>query len=263
MTLYLDLIFLLNLGFDFILLLSVSVLLRRNVKIKKIILGSVIGSLSIFVLFIKINSIQLFFIKFIISVIMIIISFGYKNIKYTLKNLLYLYISSILLGGFLYYLNVEFSYKQEGLVFYHHGLSINYILLIIISPIIIYTYVRQGIKLKTNYANYYEIELFLTKDNSISLTGFVDTGNKITDPFFKRPVILVNKSELGDSIKDLKSVLIPYHTVSNNGLIKCVIPYQIVIKGVGIKKKFLVGIVDEDFKIEGINCILHNQLLEG
>ncbi len=147
MTLYLDLIFFLNFSFDFLLLLSVSVLLRRNAKIRRIILGAIIGSISIFVLFIKLNSIQLFIIKFVISIIMILISFGYKNIKYTLKNLLYLYTSSIMLGGFLYYLNVEFSYKQEGLIFYHSGLSINYIFLVILSPIIIYTYVRQGLKL--------------------------------------------------------------------------------------------------------------------
>lgn len=263
MTLYLDLIFLLNFGFDFLLLLSVSILLRRNVKLRKIMLGALIGGLSIFILFLNINSLELFIIKVIISIIMIIATFGYKSLKYTFQNLLYLYTSSIILGGFLYYLNVEFSYKQEGLVFYHHGLSINYILLVILSPIIIYTYVRQGKELKNHYANYYELELYLTKNKKIPLTGFVDTGNQLKDPYFQRPVILVNQSDLNCNLDCLKTVFIPYHTVNNQGLLKCIIPYKLVIKGVGVKTKLLVGIMNEKIPIEGINCILHNQLLEG
>ena len=121
----------LNFFFDFILLLSVSILLRRNVSIYKIMGGAFIGGISIIFLFIELNNLTLFFYKLIISILMILISFGYKNIKYTFKNILYLYTASIILGGFLYFLNVEFAYKQYGLVFIHQGLSINVIFLII------------------------------------------------------------------------------------------------------------------------------------
>ena len=84
---------------------------------------------------------------------MVLITFNFKNIRYTLKNLFYLYITSVVLGGFLYFLNIEFSYKQVGLVFYHNGLSINFIVLIIASPIILFAYVKQAIYLKNNYSN--------------------------------------------------------------------------------------------------------------
>ena len=86
MKIYLDKVFFLNFAFDFILLLTVSILLRRNVKIKKIMLGALIGGLSIFVLFIRVNSFELFLIKLLISIFMILISFGYKSIKYTCKK---------------------------------------------------------------------------------------------------------------------------------------------------------------------------------
>ena len=81
MKLYLDLIFLINIWFDFLLLLSVSILLKRNTKLKRIILGSLFGGITIFILFIKLNSIELFIYKIITSIIMILISFSYKNIK--------------------------------------------------------------------------------------------------------------------------------------------------------------------------------------
>ena len=53
MKIYLDLLFFLNFGFDFILLLVVSIILRRNVSLTRIVLGGLIGGLSIFILFLK------------------------------------------------------------------------------------------------------------------------------------------------------------------------------------------------------------------
>lgn len=87
MKIYLDMIFMLNFCFDFILLLSVSIVLRRNISIKRLLLGSTLGGLSIFVLFMKINSFELFLIKFVISLLMLLVTFKYKDLKYTLRNL--------------------------------------------------------------------------------------------------------------------------------------------------------------------------------
>ena len=144
MKLYLDLIFFLNFSFDFILLYTVKKILRRNTKIKRLVLAAFIGALSIFLLFLKTNNFILFLFKIFISIIMIIISFSYKDIHYTFKNLIYLYIVSIVLGGSLYFLNCSFSYKNEGIIFYHNGLSINVIVLFMIAPFILYTYIKES-----------------------------------------------------------------------------------------------------------------------
>mgnify|MGYP001206776659 CR=1 FL=1 len=128
MKIYLDLVLVLNFIFDLIILITVSYVLKRNVKSINFILGGLLGSLTTLFLFIDINSIELFFFKLVISILMTIITFSYRNIRYTLKNLSYLYIVSIILGGFLYFLNITFSYKHDGLIFYNNGLSINFIL---------------------------------------------------------------------------------------------------------------------------------------
>lgn len=262
MKIYLDLILILNFIFDFLLILSVSIILRRNVSITRIMLGAFIGGLSIFTLFLKLNSIQLFFIKFIISIFMVLISFGYKTIKYTLKNMAFLYLSSMILGGFLYFLNIQFSYKNNGIVFYHNGLSINFIFLLIASPIIIYIYVRESKNLKVNYSNYYKVNLYIN-DKVIKLNAYLDTGNKLTDPYKKRPIILVDKREFLFDINEFKMVLVPYKTVNNKGLLKCIKPKKMEIEGLGIRTNFLVGIMEDKVKIDGINCIISNKLLEG
>ena len=117
MKIYLDLILILNFILDFILLISTGLILKRKINIKLITIGAFIGSLSILVLFYNINSIELFILKMILSIIMIILSYPRKSIKYILYNLLIFYIVSIFLGGFLYMLNIMISYKHIGLIF--------------------------------------------------------------------------------------------------------------------------------------------------
>lgn len=248
-----------NFVFDFILLLATSIILKRKVKIYKLVLGALFGSLSILFMFMKINSLELFILKFIISLIMIFISFGYKNLRYLIKNIYYLYTVSIILGGFLYFINITFSYKNEGLIFMNKGISINFIIAIFISPIIIYMYIKQVKELKNNYNNYYNVNINL--DNQIiNLTAFLDTGNKLIDPYKKSPIILVDKSLI--NIDDKKILFVPYHTVNNSGILKCIKANKIQINGTNYNKRYLIGL-SENIKIDGVNCILNEKLLEG
>ena len=262
MKIYIDLVLLLNFGFDLLLLFSVALILRRQTTLKKLLLAALIGSLTILSMFINLNSFLLFLVKVIISLLMTLITFGYKDIKYTLQNLFYLYTSSIILGGFLYFLNLQFSYKNIGLVFYYNGLSVNFIVLIILSPIIIFAYVKQAIQLKNNYSNYYNIDIYLKNGKVIPTTAFLDTGNKLEDPYKKRPIILLNKELLSIDYEKDKILLVPYDSLNNHGLLKCVIPEKIFIQGIGFKKDFLVGISNEKIKMDGIDCILNQKLIE-
>lgn len=262
MKIYVDLVLLLNFGFDLLLLFCVALVLRRQTNLKRLLLGALIGSVTIFSMFINISSLFLFFIKILISFLMVIVTFGYRDIKYMFKNMFYLYTSSIILGGFLYFLNVQFAYKNTGLVFFYNGLSVNFIVLIITSPIIIFAYIRQALELKNNYSNYYNIDIYLRDGEIIQTTAFVDTGNKLEDPYKKRPIILLNKDLISiDYMKD-KILLVPYDSLNNHGLLKCIIPDKIFIQGVGFKSNFLVGISNEKIKMDGIDCILNQKLIE-
>ena len=90
MTIYLDLLFLLNFIYDLLLLLTVSVTLKRNTKFKRILLGSFFGAISTFIILIPLNKYLLLILKILSSVIMLVITYSFKNIKYFLNNLLYL-----------------------------------------------------------------------------------------------------------------------------------------------------------------------------
>ena len=255
MILYIDLIFLLNIWFDFLLLISVSILLKRNIKFKRIIIGSLIGGLTFFVLFIKFNNITLFLFKILVSILMIIATFSYKNLKYTLTNLGYFYLTSIILGGGMYLVSDMFSYNNNGLMFYHNGMKINYILLIIISSSIIFFYVKNILKLKNNYSNYFKVDI-LYKEKIYHLNGFLDTGNQLYDTYKHRGIILVNLN-LNYDLSEV--IYTPYNTLNHTGVIKCLKVDKIFVNKI-LFDNYLIGLSNECFKIDGINCILHSNM---
>ena len=190
---------------------------------------------------------------------MILITFGFSNILTFLKNIFYLYIASIFLGGTLYLLNIEFSYKNNGIIFYHSGLSINIIMIIILTPIIIYLYIKQSTIQKNTNTNYYKVDIYITNKNVIHTTAFLDTGNNLKDPYKHRPIILLNK----DLIKrNYKYLLVPYHSLNNQSLLKCIIPQKIIIEGYPEQTNFLVGLSEDKIMIEGVDCILNKKLIE-
>jgi stage II sporulation protein GA (sporulation sigma-E factor processing peptidase) len=245
----------LNFFFDFILLLSVCILLKRKVSVYRLLMGSFIGGISILFLFINVSSLQLFLFKILISIVMLLVTFKYKSFIYTFKNFIYLYSASMILGGFLYFLNIEFSYKKIGIVFINQGLSINFIFLVLFAPFIIYIYIKQGKWLKNNYNNYYNITI-IYNNKSYDLTAFLDTGNNLIDPITLKPVILIDKQ-----IKCDKFFYIPYKVVNNKGLIKCFKADKVIINNKVINK-VIVGIMNDKIKMDGINCLLNKKLLE-
>ncbi len=258
MKVYIDLIFLLNYYLDFLLLLTTSITLKRHVSLKRISLGAFLGSFTLIFLFIPFSKFMLFLFKIIIALIMVIATFKYIDIKYTSSNLLYFFMISIILGGFLYYLNIEFSYTQVGLLFVKHHLNINAIFLILISPIILLIYLKQQKKIKSTYQLSYQVKIVLQNQEYL-LNAFLDTGNQLIDPITNKPIILLEKGILPED--NLPFYYIPFHSLNNQNLLKCIKPQYIEIEN----KKFnsyLVGISDKKFNFEGVTCILNNKLLE-
>ena len=241
MTIYVDLVFLLNVFLDFILLMSVSVILTRNAKVSRIILGSIIGGLSTLLLFINLSSIASLFLKLLLGLLMVLTTFGYKSIKYTFNNLFYLYTLSFSVGGVMYLL------MEKG--FY------NYVILIIGFIIVLFMYIKQIKNYQNNYSNYYSVELYF-KNKKYLLTGYLDTGNKLYDSYKHRPVIITSK-KINYKLEEI--IYVPYISLNNQNVLKCLKPDKIIINN-HIFNNYLVGISNDKFKIDGINCILHSKM---
>lgn len=246
MKIYIDLFFLFNIIMDTIIIVSVSILLKRRTNYFRIILSSLLGGIFSLLLFAKVNKI----IIEIISIILIsITAFGYKNIKYLIKNIIYMYLFSVLLGGVIYLFNIRVSTKP----------IVSYLIMIIISIEVMVLYVKEMKKIKNVYNNTYKVDIYFKDEEKISLNGFVDTGNNLYDPYQKRPIILVsNKYYHEDNF-----ILVPYSTVNDHGLLKCIKIDKICIDGTTIKKEVLVSFSDSPILIDGVDVILHKDLVKG
>ena len=221
MKVYLDLIFFINFMFDLLLLMTVSIECKVFSKKRRLVISSFLGSLSTFLLFLPLNNISLFLFKVVISIIMILVGF-----KITSKELFFtliksLYGNSIILGGLIYFLNNQFSYKQKGFIFIHDGTSLNLIVILVSSPIIFYLYHKTMENEKKKRELLHKVSI-KCKKGVVNTLGFLDTGNNIKDPSLieKDGVILINSSEINLSLEE--SILVPFKTVDSNSLLRCI-----------------------------------------
>ena len=242
MEMYIDLFFIFNVIMDYIIIMSTSILLKRRTSYIRMILSSLIGGISSLVLFTSLNKIV---IEIVSIVIMVLISFGYKGIRYLINNILYMYILSTLLGGIIYLFNIKVS----------NSMFLTYV----ISIEIMILYIKENKKMRSIYNNYYRVDIYFKDREKLSLIGFVDTGNNLYDPYKKRPVIIVPNKY----IKEDKYILVPYHTINGNGLLKCIKPDIIFIDGIGYKGNVLIGFSDSFNFGDGVDVILHKDIMRG
>ena len=241
MIVYVDMVFLLNMFLDFLLLMSVSVILTRLVKVRRIILGSLIGGLSTVLLFVNINGLVSFILKVILGLLMILVTFGYHNLKYTLNNVFYLYTISFSVGGVMYLLMDKGYY--------------NYLVLVIGFIIVLFFYIKMIKKYNDSYSNYYKVNIIIKNKNYL-VTGYLDTGNKLYDTYKHRPVIILDK-KIKYNMEDI--IYVPYISLNNSSILKCLKTDRVIINN-HIFNNYLVGLSNKKINIDGINCILHSKM---
>lgn len=258
MRVYIDLLIVVNFAFDMILLSATNYILKRKARLYRLILGSLVGTISVLFLFLPLSSISLLLLKVVTSIFMILVTFSYKNGEYFKKNFIYLYIISVVLGGIMYFLDVTLNYKSTGLVFINNSFSLNFIVLIILGPIMLYYYLKENRNYKLNFSLYKQVKITINNKNYI-YEAYVDTGNKLKDPYKNRNIILVYDDKL--KFEYTKSILVPYSTLDNNGVIKCRKADKVFIDNKEIKN-VLIGQANEKFSLDGVNCILPNNIKE-
>lgn len=195
------------------------------------------------------TSINRLLLELITIILMITIAFKYKNIRYFLTNVLYTYILSILLGGLIYLFNSKVTLN----------IYLNYLVIIILSIEVMTLYIKENKKIKNTYNNYYKVDIYFKDKEKISLIGFLDTGNNLYDPYKKRPIILVDKKYQ----KEDKFILVPYHTINGEGLLKCIKPEKVYIEKIGYKTNLLVAFSSSPSTINGVEVLLHKDLMKG
>ncbi len=245
---YVDLLILLNICYDYLLLLTVGVTLKRRVSHKRLFWAALFGSVSIILIFFDVSKVLEVVLKNLLGVPMLVVAFGYKNVVYTFYNILYLYMSSVVLAGFLYYLTEELGVSYG---------NVNYVALLVIAPLVlgVYTYSVKKLRCKQNLA--YKIKVVFKNNNILLLDGFIDSGNKLRDPVTNKYVIIVDKNVYSGK----NPIYVPFKGVNKTGILKCFSLDYIEINN-QVFKNYLLGVSNESINLDGSNCILNYKLLE-
>ena len=255
MKIYVDLVLSLNFFIDFLILYGVNKTLKENRKIINLLKGALFGSLTVLILFLKLNKIEIIIYKIVISILINLITFGFKNIK---KDIIYFYLISIIIGGSLYLIDINNKIEINGLIYTNNGRSLNKLVIIISIPLIILETLKELKSKKYINSNIYQVKIFIDK-KTYSLKALLDTGNNLKDPIMKRPVLIINNTYNINNNK--KIVYVPYKALNTTGIIKCFRPDKIEIKKKK-KKNILIGQSNDSLNINNVDCILPSKLKE-
>ncbi|QSX06037.1 sigma-E processing peptidase SpoIIGA [Sedimentibacter sp. zth1] len=175
---------------DFILLYTTALLLKKKIKFKRIIMAAMVGVLyTVLVFMIEREFLNYFIIKFLVSVLMLTIAHSPHGFLGYIKTIICFYILSILTFGI-----VIISYY-----IFKSRLTIILLLATLFAVYLLFKILFFEIRKNNDNADYLrEVSIFLN-GNKVNLTGYIDTGNELTETLTNRPVIIVKR----DSLKPL------------------------------------------------------------
>lgn len=280
LELYIDIIFLVNFIMDMIILIILKKLLKLKSTVLRIICAGATGGIGACIIAIaNFNSIILKFILMyiVISSLMLIIAFTYRDFKNLLKSIFMLYVITFFLGGILnslyYHFNIGFYFSELIRGKLYDNRNVKYYLYsalftFVIVKILIFFYQYT----KTELKNIYEVEIIM-EDKKLTGFGLLDTGNDLREPLTNKPVIIGEYEFIKEIIPDcLKEIIVSYNKQENNlessgknklytelkdkYMVKIkIIPYH----SIGKKNGNLIGIIFDEVNIKIENNVVSNK----
>lgn len=197
MTIYIDVLFLLNLFMDTILLLISNFLLKKHIKTARLIIGAIFLSLyGSFMFFKEISILYSVFFKLAVSVVAVFIVFGKKQI---IKNTLVFWIVTALCGGIVFALSVMTDFgriMQASMSNFIVYLNVNPLLLSF-GCVLLYVFAEgyRRVCIKSFSKDNYIIDIsFIYMDSEYTVKTLIDTGCSLTEPLSNAPLLVVSKS---------------------------------------------------------------------
>ncbi len=192
MTVYIDVLFVINMFINYFILLITSILAKTTHNRTRFLLASSIGGLyCVFAFTLSLTFLHNAILKILITLVISLIAFKFISIVHYIRCTVLLVVCGLSFGGLLY--GVYFLFKPSTMylnnsVYFHISplllitcITASYLLLIVFS----YFFKPQSASENSNY-----IVTISLHGKSISTEGFIDTGNSLVDIFTDTPVIL-------------------------------------------------------------------------
>ncbi|MDQ0206439.1 sigma-E processing peptidase SpoIIGA [Alkalicoccobacillus murimartini] len=298
MTIYLDLIWVLNYLIDYLLLLLTALVLKRRHTKVRFGLAALFASMIVFLMFTPVAS--WFYhpvTKLIYSAFIILIAFGYKRWTYYVQGLAMFYFVTFMTGGALFALHF---FWQTELDLFSSGLRtetsigspVSWLLVVLGFPLVWYFSKHRFDTIETKAVNFQQlakVEISIG-EHCFKMDGLIDSGNQLRDPITRVPVMIIEANLLEEAFGQdvVKAMLhlnmddsssntqwlsdrlriIPFRAVGQSQ------PFLAAIKPDEVKVRFqdqvyrsthvLVGVQQMEFSPDGLyKAILHPKQVLG
>ena len=299
---YPDIIFILNFFVDLILLVILKKISRKISNLFRVVGAAAAGSLiTVFVSVFPWMPLALRFILMYVigSVLMIFIAFGRLKIMDFVKQVVCLYLITYFVGGLMssvyYYTNFKLHLIKigNGVVFSNVPIKFVVISILLVIPIVMMIFLV--LRWHRNQSGYiYRVELHLENRNILT-NGFMDTGNCLFDPIYKKPVMVIENSLVKELVSpqfynDLEKIkhnmdhsdfdmnqwnlskenilrlkFIPYHSIGKSGMMLGIKLDKVFVhtqQGTRCNEYVIAAISDNVLSTkEDYHVILHRELL--
>ena len=221
-TVYADMLFLVNWLMDYALLRAVSCVLQLEVRRWRMAVGAVLGAAWVCLIAVVPlpASVEKMASMIVISSLMIGIAFRPKQASVMLRALVTLYGIAILGGGLinLVYFHTDVGSFLKQLVWGRREQGSSPAAVVLLCAAAVYAAVRF-IRWVTHYrgrqGNLYTAVLYLGEE-TVTLKGLLDTGNRLREPITKKAVHIAQKESLATLRPDREGIFtfaIPFRSV--------------------------------------------------
>ena len=226
MTVYADILMLVNFVVDYFLLLLSAKFLHIKTKLIRLILSAAVGGvLSLYILLPQSKIFLQIFVHILMSSVLVFVAFGFKNIKCFCRNTATLFCVNFAYSGAM--IAVWLTFKPHGMVINNSIVyfDISPIFLILFSVIgyFVAIVIRKIFKKPFLQNTHCEVSLFCG-DKKRVLNGIADTGNSLEDVFGISQIFITDKDIIDALLENEKQNptrfrKIPCNTVSGKALL--------------------------------------------
>lgn len=191
-------------------------MLKRNYSLWRILLGGFIGSLIILLAFTPLTTYTSHPIsKLVFSIIMVMVSFGYKRFRFFITGLMAFYFTTFLIGGSLIgtHYFIQFDIELTSSVFLTSvkgfGDPISWLFVLLGFPIA-WQFSKKNVDhvemTKIKYDQIVGVSMQIT-NKQLVLKGLIDSGNHVYDPISRLPVMFISLQKITNELpKELASL---------------------------------------------------------